>query len=636
MANRIIENRVLVTTADVVTGFVDLSGGAAGAQDTEIFFEGTASVGQYVTSSIDGLLYNFASPQDFTGNVFYLLVNCGIVGLLATKAAGGFRVRFTGATVTDWFEVYVAGSDNWPASFSGGWTLFVVDTHDARAAAVTNGWTNGTTPAVTAIQRVGFAAITGGVMPRMVDNTWIDAMYRLPYGRPAIVVEGQNGGTTDWNFSDVVTQMTTAESPVARFGAGGSITLSGPVQFGNNDTVTHGFTDTNRVILWDNQEFASANLYGFTANCGTTGTMNLTWGAKTGTGDTATGAQGLVVSAASDATRWFLDFDSANTTSLGLYGCSFQHGADLELDDVAVSSISNLFIDCRSANIVNISDFTSCSIINANTGDNQAFLTSNNFNDIVFSSFQFSDGHAVELVSPTIATHTVKGNGFTGYSTTVDSDKAVYNNTGQAIVLNITDSGTGLAVDTDIRNGTGASTTVQNSVTLTITGIRTDSNVLVVPVSSADTTGDFPLAETESTTSILTTVVIVSAGSGYTVNDKLTLTGGTFSTAAVLNVDSVDGGGAITGVSIDNTGAGYSIDPTNPVSHTGGTGTLATFNTEFTGTFSYSYNAVAGVIVDINIYNLDFEDVRFVSFELAIENQTIPIQQSNDRNYLNP
>ena len=82
----------------------------------------------------------------FSGNTFYYLINSGIVGLIDTKANGGFRIRYTGATVTDWFEVYVAGGDDWPPSFAGGWTLFVVDIDEARADAVANGQTNGTVP----------------------------------------------------------------------------------------------------------------------------------------------------------------------------------------------------------------------------------------------------------------------------------------------------------------------------------------------------------------------------------------------------------------------------------------------------------------------------------------------------------
>ena len=70
------------------------------------------------------------------------------------------------------------------------------------------------------------------------------------------------------------------------------------------------------------------------------------------------------------------------------------------------------------------------------------------------------------------------------------------------------------------------------------------------------------------------TVTIVSGGTGYTVEDTLTVVGGTGTTAnlSVLEVSS----GVITEVSVKSE-SDYSVNPSNPVSVTGGTGTGATF-----------------------------------------------------------
>ena len=69
---------------------------------------------------------------------------------------------------------------------------------------------------------------------------------------------------------------------------------------------------------------------------------------------------------------------------------------------------------------------------------------------------------------------------------------------------------------------------------------------------------------------------VSAAGTGYAVSDQLTLSGGT-GTAAVFNVDSVGGSGEVTGVSLVTAG-NYTIKPTDPVSTTGGTGTGCTLN----------------------------------------------------------
>ena len=72
------------------------------------------------------------------------------------------------------------------------------------------------------------------------------------------------------------------------------------------------------------------------------------------------------------------------------------------------------------------------------------------------------------------------------------------------------------------------------------------------------------------------TTALVSGGTGYTVSDTLTFSGGTFSAAITVTVTTVSSG-VITGFSVANSGT-YTVLPTNPISVTGGTGSGATFN----------------------------------------------------------
>jgi hypothetical protein len=74
---------------------------------------------------------------------------------------------------------------------------------------------------------------------------------------------------------------------------------------------------------------------------------------------------------------------------------------------------------------------------------------------------------------------------------------------------------------------------------------------------------------------------INAGGSGYAIGDILTVTGGTVvsSLTATLEVTNV-AAGVVTGIRVFNCGA-YSSNPGNPVSVTGGGGTLATFNLTF-------------------------------------------------------
>lgn len=76
---------------------------------------------------------------------------------------------------------------------------------------------------------------------------------------------------------------------------------------------------------------------------------------------------------------------------------------------------------------------------------------------------------------------------------------------------------------------------------------------------------------------------VVAGGTGYTVGDALTVSGGTATIATALTVLTVSGG-AITSVGIAGVGT-YSEPPTNPVSVTGGTGSGATFDMTYTAPY---------------------------------------------------
>ncbi len=474
MANQITDNRtsraVAQTSAPASETWEASGGGGSIVEDTDIFIEGSTSVAEQISTSRRVMLYDNGSTIDISNSHIYIWVNCGIVGLLDLKSNGGMTVRCTGPTSTNFVEWYVGGSDSWPSSIQGGWTMFVVDT------ASTPSNTGGTPPALTAIQKIGISAVTATVMTKAADNTWVDAIWTLSDGNPGIIVEGRNGGTTDWTFADINTQLTNSAGMFVQ-SAGGAWKCNAPIQFGINDTTTHGFTDTNTTVLWDDQEFAASDLYGMSALGNSGGTTRVLLGNKTGTGDAATGAQGGAIQAAAAGVRYFMDFDDANLDDIGFYGVTFQHGGDFQLDSSATSTISCLFIDCSSANVTDCRDFLKNKIIDANTADGVAFITTNDLGDMVLNEFEFSDGHAVELTTTPakVTAQTDDGNTYSGYGATGTNDAEYYNNTGAGLVtISVNSPGNGA----DYRNGTSASTTVQNTVTLTVTVKDSNGNAV--------------------------------------------------------------------------------------------------------------------------------------------------------------
>ncbi len=101
-------------------------------------------------------------------------------------------------------------------------------------------------------------------------------------------------------------------------------------------------------------------------------------------------------------------------------------------------------------------------------------------------------------------------------------------------------------------------------------------SIPLVTVSGGDGSG---AAGTVATMRVNSVTSIGNGGTGYTVGDVLTATGGTFTAPAVFTVTGVTAG-VINSVVISNTGA-YSALSTNPVSVSGGSGTGATFNLDW-------------------------------------------------------
>ena len=354
------DNRILVTAADSVANFDNLSGAAAGTLDNEIFIEGTGSIGRSIGSSRIGLLFDAGSAQDWSSNVFYIWINCGIVGLLDTRANAGFTIRFCGNTVTDWFEVFAGGSDFWPKAIQGGWVQFVIDIEEARRIAVTPdsptlGGTGGTPPATSAIRYVGFTGITT-IMPRMVDNTWIDAVYRLPFGEPGIIVEGNAGGSpeVDYDWDDILFAADFTD-PNKAWGTAkildGVIFLNTPVQFGSNtgspevptspDPGNHKFSDTNRVIAWEEHDFITDDFYNFTIVGDNVNSQSFSAGVKSGD----TGSQGWIVTASSAAPRWSLISKDLYIDNSQWLGSTLIHTRIIDIDNPFTEMRNTFLID---------------------------------------------------------------------------------------------------------------------------------------------------------------------------------------------------------------------------------------------------------------------------------------------------
>ena len=112
---------------------------------------------------------------------------------------------------------------------------------------------------------------------------------------------------------------------------------------------------------------------------------------------------------------------------------------------------------------------------------------------------------------------------------------------------------------------------------------------------SAPTTAGGVQATASPTTMIANVATVQAGGTGYTLNDVVTLSGGTPSVAATYTVTGVSGG-VVTAVTPLNFGT-YTVLPANPVSTTGGTGTGLTLNVTYAVPNSFTItNAGSGYV----------------------------------------
>lgn len=272
---------------------------------------------------------------------------------------------------------------------------------------------------------------------------------------------------------------------------------------------------------------------------------------------------------------------------------------------LSTSSTNSLFFQTNANTNVGVDGATQFLVSNTTSAVNYVQVTGSITSGAPVISVQGSDANA-ELVFRTkgIFNHVFQ-NGSNAINFVVDqtAGSAVVNRlqvagalTNREPVLSAQGSDTNISLALQSK-GTGSidlasgstGVNVSNGTTVTaITGTAIGSNYTSIPsvaISAPNIAGG--VQATADARMGLWGSPIVSGGTGYTVNDVLTVTGGTFlgGTAQQLRVTAVSGG-VITAVTAVNFPT-YTVLPTNPVSVTGGTGTGATFNLTWS---VYSFN----------------------------------------------
>jgi len=413
-------------------------------QDSTNNKEGTYSLtGTLKAAGNNDAVFTPTTAVDMSGTGVHLRCwyICTSGGLLNTFAAGGIQMGISdGSNECFW---YLAGRDTYP----GGWINLVVD--------VSSEPDSGTKP--TAMNLITSITVRNNqTIGKNVDNVWID---NLSLCDGLIAYGDDSGGYFDLDDIYEADNATTLGIGIIRK-IGGQYFATGSIEYGDSaGTNSCKFQAKSQVLVFEDRK-VNADLYAIDEVDNGTGTTELIFGDKSGT----VGVQGCVVRVESDSQTAKFDIDGATDTDVDnfkIYGSSFFGADDIEFPanatNVEVISCSFEYCDQIQPNTATVEN---CFFINTTNSGGALLLdtTSHNVSDSTFISD--GTGHGVYITAS--GTYTFDNLQFISYGATGTNDAAIYNNSGGEVIIGATNGSSGLTY----KNGSGASTTVNNAVSL--------------------------------------------------------------------------------------------------------------------------------------------------------------------------
>lgn len=444
------------TGADGIDSDEKIQGVACQASDVDI--ETNTMIGPTIT----------AINMSTTKYAIYPWAKSFTAAYLDTKANGGlFGILSDGTNDSYW---NVGGSNTYP----GGWEVL---SFNSDAAPDGN---SGTAADLTAITNMGFG-FKGLQKSKLADNSFLDYYRYATAATAALRIYGTNTVTDDL-WSEVLTDDTTLIAGIIKSQAG-SYVLKGPIELGDSvGTTASVITDEGSVIVFDGGPVGDLH-HAIKGTGNGTGTTSITFKNQT------------ILSAGG---RFAFDQTATNLTTFSLSGGSLTHAGSVKFKsgqtvegvvftDSLTTSIANTvtgstFAVCGLITMVTGSVITNC-IIDEPTGAVGVTAPSPadaaSISDTTFNSD--GTGNGLEITG-TAANITLSGLDFTGYSTTVDANKAIYVNisTG-SMTINI-DGGSGVTASSHVRTA-GATVTVSADVTVTFTNLKDSTEVRVYKTS---------------------------------------------------------------------------------------------------------------------------------------------------------
>ena len=445
-------NGVRLSDADSNSGWGNFNvSGQSPAAEPQLKYQGSNAINKKVTSTTSrgGVRYTHSAGVDMTGASFPLWVckmKVGDAGDL--NGAYGCEAAI-GSSSSAYHSYNLAGSGANNDQFTAGYSSQGGLAEGSIIAAVNPNitqWRESTSgnPSLTAVDFFGVAAqfVTGGAKSENVACDAIDIGAGLDYaGADFSFADGADAdqGTVNnrWGFACQNGSVITLRGR-HRLGAGGAISGS----------------DDSAVIFTDG--YHGTGDAGIVVDLSDAGTALVLAGSYTGLGRlygnddtrpdlTVTGSAGSLTLSGNFESFRRAELTGGVTVS-GVLGIAslVQGGGVLTGARILTGSAAGIAA-CSDADFTKISD---CEFV----------LT--------------GSGHALEISAP--GNYGLTALSFTGFGPDGAVDAAIYNNSGGAVTLNISGGNT-----PSVRNGAGATTVLNNAVSVTLTGLVTGTRIKV-------------------------------------------------------------------------------------------------------------------------------------------------------------
>lgn len=536
MAVTVTDLRSTLNEADSTTSWTASSGSPALVTSDPDPVEATGHIGLVVsTATVDA--YVTISSTSFTGKVLYGWALP--LGAMDTLVNGGVALQVGDGT--NRVAYHLAGSDVAVFRHNGGQPFYECMVMDQSNLPTNKTVRAGSEGSLNwgAITQVGVMFKTLAKSKGGVQNCFIDILRLLDpaiNNGCALAITGGTSGDPG-TFLEVANEdaaITNLKAHgVVRQLAAGAFGVQGPLRFGNaTGTSASWFEDKNVTVVFEQRSLTTSRYKIFITDNGT-GTTTFRLGTKVGSGVTATGADGVIINAATGV-GWEFDADSdPDNTDVFIYGSTFNGASQgvgfrsgMEFIGGVISNSG--LVRSGGATLVNSSIIGSLAATDT-SALRWAVATDP---DTHLHGVSISKGtnahHAIEfgLTSPT--TMTLRSMAFTGFNAANgnnDSTLHIKRTTG-TVTINLIGVTGNVSYKTD-----GATVTlVINPVALTITAknIDTGANVQGARVLAlAAAGGGLPADVSVSITRSGSTATVTHTSHGLATNDKVRIKGAT-------------------------------------------------------------------------------------------------------------